>query len=206
MKLAGLCLFSRLALSYGSWTQVSDGPSPRSLHAGAGSQDGRFWIHGGSGESLLGDTWVFLCEASAWTHEEVPVAVQGAPPMRKEHVAAWDPDRQALWLHGGVGETQLQDLWQLSSNVWTLVSDTGPRLSDHAAVWDATNGALWIHGGFDGTLKGDVWKFESYGSRWIQIQDSNPPSARAHHVAAWDPAGLTMWMHAGYDGSPLICT
>ena len=194
--------WAQLLVTHASWTLVSElGPS-RSLHAAAGTPDGRFWVHGGSGESLQADVWVFLDSADVWSEPTIEVL----PPERKDHVAAWDPDRQALWLHGGVGETQLQDLWQLSSNVWTLVSDTGPRLSDHVAVWDATNGALWIHGGFDGTLKGDVWKFESYGSRWIQIQDSNPPSARAHHVAAWDPAGLTMWMHAGYDGSPLICT
>ncbi|CAK9058902.1 unnamed protein product [Durusdinium trenchii] len=144
----------------------------------------------------------FCRQDSVLPERPVPPVPPGVPPQVQEHVAAWDPDEEALWIHGGNnGSSSLEDLWKLSSNSWVLVDNMAPARSNHVAVWDTWSSALWIHGGYDGALKSDIWKFDSRSSIWSRIQDTNPPSARAHHVAAFDEIARVIWIHAGYDGS-----
>ena len=113
-----------------------------------------------------------------------------------------------LWIHGGQDDTVFfNDLWKLSANTWTLVSNGSvPSRSSHVGVWDSLNGALWIHGGFDGVLRQDIWRFEVESSAWFSIDENDGPSARAHHVAALDAMNGVIWIHGGYDGgtSPSI--
>ena len=203
-KLRGLCLCNWLALACGSWTFITEdsGPSPRSLHVAAGVNHDRFWVHGGSGESLLDDLWVYHFVADVWT--TFPQFTT-APSGRLEHVAVWDAQEAALWIHGGQnGSHFLNDLWKLSNNRWTQVVtglDASLARSNHVAVWEPRSATLWIHGGYDGALRQDLWKYNSLSGSWTRIQDINPPSARAHHVAVIDETEQAIWLHAGHDGS-----
>ena len=196
-ELCRLCVLNLLASARASWSLVAeDGPSPRSVHAGAwGSQS--FWIHGGAGVDCLQDLWTFDSASNSWTL----FAFDTGPSERKDHVVIWDG--QALWIHGGYdGNNFMKDLWKFS-NGWTEIagnSVAGPSArSEHVAVWDATHSDLWIHGGYDGSLKSDLWKFDST-EKWqfVAIQ-SLTPSARAQHVATWDDVQLSIWLHGGYD-------
>ena len=122
-----------------------------------------------------------------------------------DHVAVWDSDDYALWLHGGYdGVSYFDDLWRYSSYTWTNIMVGGPSArSQHVAVWDASNRAIWVHGGLcDCSLKQDLWKFDTRQGTWSQMPESgNQPSARSNHVAAWDSTNLGLWIHAGYDRS-----
>ena len=203
-----LVLLNVLAAALATWRLVTEdiGPSPRSVHAAAwDSSSQRFWVHGGSGESLLMDLWTFDVRSNTW--DLIPFAF--GPSAREDHIAAWDPVEQALWIHGGFDGSQfLKDLWKFSGNSWTLKADSfvyGPHArSDHVAVWDASNSALWVHGGYDGILHDDMWKFETQKGSWTPVSISQVPSARAYHVATWDETNSNIWLHGGFDGSPLL--
>eukprot|EP00435_Cladocopium_sp_Y103_P075630 s49_g61.t1 len=198
-----LCLvLLQFPLAWASWSLLaSDGPSARSTHAAAADLNQVLWVHAGKGEELLQDLWVYNQLLNTWT--PVPL-FSTAPSARKEHVAVTDSTGD-LWIHGGQDDTAfLNDLWKLSANTWTLVSNGSvPSRSSHVGVWDSMNGALWIHGGFDGVLRQDIWKFEAEGSSWFSIDANDGPSARAHHVAALDVMNGVIWIHGGYDGGLL---
>ena len=187
-----------------SWTLVSEnqGPSARSSHAAAFGNNDVIWIFGGKDETVLNDIWLFHEAANAWTSSPLSELFSAVPSARKEHVAVTDGNGD-LWIQGGQDDSDyFNDLWKLSSNSWTLVSNGSvPSRSSHVGVWDSLNGALWIHGGYDGVLREDIWKFEVERSRWFSISDENDrPSARAHHVAALDETSGVIWVHGGYDG------
>ena len=200
-----LCLIHWPFLAQASWTLLeSDGPSARSAHAAALDGNQVLWVHAGKGELLLQDLWAYNELLNTWT--TVPL-FSTAPSARKEHVAMTDGNGD-LWIQGGQDDSDyFNDLWKLSSNSWTLVSNGSvPSRSSHVGVWDSLNGALWIHGGYDGVLREDIWKFEVERSGWFSISDENDrPSARAHHVAALDETSGVIWVHGGYDGGTWPC-
>ena len=196
-------------MAVASWTLLAenDGPSARAGHAAAFGNNQVLWIFGGKDEAVLSDIWLFHEAAKAWTSSAIAEVFSTAPSARKEHVAVTDGNGD-LWIHGGQDDTAFfNDLWKLSANTWTLVSNGSvPSRSSHVGVWDSLNGALWIHGGFDGVLRQDIWKFEAERGRWFSITDDhNRPSARAHHVAALDEMSGVIWIHGGYDESALSC-
>lgn len=196
-------------MAVASWTLLAenDGPSARAGHAAAFANNQVLWIFGGKDEAVLSDIWLFHEAAKAWTSSTIAEVFSAAPSARKEHVAVTDGNGD-LWIHGGQDDTVFfNDLWKLSTNRWTLVSNGSvPSRSSHVGVWDSLNGALWIHGGFDDVLRQDIWKFEAEGSTWFSIDGNDGPSARAHHVAALDAMNGVIWIHGGYDGgaSPRI--
>ena len=184
------------------WTLVSEnGPVARSAHAGALDRQVFFVFAGKGDETILDDLWIYNNMLDVWTL----VGLLTAPAARKAHVAVTDPAGD-LWIHGGqdAADSFFQDLWKLSANTWTLVSNSsGPPRSGHVAVWDSRNRGIWIHGGYDGHLRQDLWKFDTEAGSWFSIDSSYQPSARAHHVAALDEVNQALWIHGGYDGGTL---
>eukprot|EP00438_Fugacium_kawagutii_P010669 Skav207414 [mRNA] locus=scaffold646:127536:128243:+ [translate_table: standard] len=207
-----LCLYWWLPIVLGSWNQVPEygipKPSARSVHSAVfDAATNQFWIYGGSSAEFLSDLWSFDFDTGTWDRKQQLNGVSA----RGDHVAVWDPDGYALWVHGGYdGTNYFDDLWRYSGYTWTNLATPGPSpRSQHVAVWDATNLAIWIHGGtYHCALNQDLWKFDTQMSTWSRMPDGNngrKPSARANHVAAWDEANLALWIHAGYDQSALIC-
>ncbi|CAE7028194.1 Lztr1, partial [Symbiodinium sp. CCMP2456] len=177
----------------GAWTLEFDGAGPcgRQAHVAVWvSSTSSLWVHGGwTGSRRLSDLWSYNHQAHGW-QELAPVAPSGVPPARSHHVAVWDGTGQALWMHGGYGDSLLGDLWTLaaSSLSWTeVVSDGGPTArSGHAAVWDDANRRLWLHGGNDGFLKRELWRYETGSNIWSLVAEHAGPSGRWSHAAAWD--------------------
>lgn len=77
-------------------------------------------------------------------------------------MAAWDPTRLALWIHGGFQGTAYQDLWRFDtlSSIWELLEDRGPSRYSHVGFWDAGTSSFWIQGGYDDKLCQDLWRFD----------------------------------------------
>ncbi|CAE7644006.1 Lztr1 [Symbiodinium sp. CCMP2592] len=191
----------------GIWVQVSNdaGPAGRQGHV-AVWVPGTFslWVHGGwTGTSRLSDLWSYSDQGHGWWE----LAPSGAPPARSHHVAAWDGVGQALWIHGGFGDSLLLgDLWTLdaSTGSWREISfDAGPSArSGHTAVWDDQSRMLWLHGGNDGFPKQDLWRYESEQNIWSLISAEHAgPSGRWSHVAAWDSGNQIIYIHGGYNGT-----
>ena len=207
--LHGLCISYWLASVLAQWSLVTtSGPEARAMQVAAcDSTRQQLWVHGGmgSGNHVLQDLWVFDFESKSWNL--MPQQHQ-KPVPRSGHVASWDQNERALWIHGGYdGVHFFKDLWKYQDYHWSLVTDStasapSPR-ADHVAVWDAASSALWLHGGYDGLLHEDLWRFDSKVVRWTQIIGNNPPSARSHHVAIWDDTSSALWVHGGYDGGSL---
>ena len=205
--LKGLCLIQWLLVVLSEWSRVQEfgipKPSARSVHVAVFDPTiNQFWIHGGSSDGVLPDLWSFDFDTGTWDRKQ---QLTQSPSPRMDHVAVWDSDDYALWLHGGYdGVSYFDDLWTYSSYTWTNIMVGGPSArSQHVAVWDASNRAIWVHGGLcDCSLKQDLWKFDTRQGTWSQMPESgNQPSARSNHVAAWDSTNLGLWIHAGYDRS-----
>ena len=191
----------------GIWVQVSNdaGPSGRQAHV-AVWVPGTFslWVHGGwTGTNRLSDLWSYNEQGHGWWE----LAPSGAPPARSHHVALWDGVGQALWMHGGFGDSRLLgDLWTLdaSTGSWSERSyDGGPSArSGHTAVWDDGSRMLWLHGGNDGFPKQDLWRYDSGQNIWSLISAEHAgPSGRWSHVAAWGSGNQVIYIHGGYLGS-----
>ncbi|CAE7663722.1 Lztr1 [Symbiodinium necroappetens] len=187
----------------GIWVQVSNdaGPSGRQAHV-AVWVPGTFslWVHGGwTGTNRLSDLWSYNEQGHGWWE----LAPSGAPPARSHHVAVWDGVGQALWMHGGFGDSRLLgDLWTLdaSTGSWSERSyDGGPSArSGHTAVWDDGSRMLWLHGGNDGFPKQDLWRYDSGQNMWSLISAEHAgPSGRWSHVAAWGSGNQVIYIHGG---------
>ena len=195
-----------------TWSLITQtaGPSGRFGHTSVWDEKGqKIWVHGGSGEDLLNDLWVFDVKTSTWIDQSKAdqnrssTQVSYPSPRLHRHAMVWDPDRATLWISGGFdGGNFVKEVWKYADNTWFRFADStvpGPSArSDHVAIWDASNAAIWIHGGFDGIEKQDLWKFDTREGSWRHIQVNNPPSARANHVAAWDDTNQALWIHAGH--------
>ena len=196
-----------------TWSLITQnaGPSGRFGHTSVWDEKGqKIWVHGGSGEDVLNDLWVFDVKTSTWIDQSnadqtnrSSTQVSYPSPRLHRHAMVWDPDRDTLWIAGGFDSGNfVKEVWKYAHNTWFRFADStvpGPSArSDHVAIWDASNAALWIHGGFDGMEKEDLWKFDTREGSWHHIQVNISPSARANHVAAWDDTNQALWIHGGH--------
>ncbi|CAE7762829.1 Lztr1 [Symbiodinium sp. CCMP2592] len=191
----------------GAWTLEFDGagPSGRQAHVAVWvSSTSSLWVHGGwTGSRRLSDLWSYNHLAHGW-QELAPGTFGAVPSARSHHVAVWDGTGQALWMHGGYGDSLLGDLWTLDilALSWRkLRFHGGPTArSGHAAAWDDLTCGLWLHGGNDGILKRDLWRYDPESNIWSLIAEQAGPSGRWSHVAAWDDLNHVIYIHGGYNG------
>ena len=156
---------------------------------------------------LYNDVWALsLAGTPAWTQ----ILPTGGPPApRAEHVAVYDPARQAMIVHGGldVDSGELGDVWTLSlggAPAWAELTPTGgppAARGDHAAIYDPIGDRVVFFGGRAPGKTDEVWGLSLAGTpAW---NDHTPagaaPSARAEHTAIYDPAGERMVVFGGTD-------
>lgn len=101
--LKGLCLIQWLLVVLSEWSRVQEfgipKPSARSVHVAVFDPTiNQFWIHGGSSDGVLPDLWSFDFDTGTWDRKQ---QLTQSPSPRMDHVAVWDSDDYALWLHGG---------------------------------------------------------------------------------------------------------
>ncbi|MDX2178010.1 MAG: kelch repeat-containing protein, partial [Bryobacteraceae bacterium] len=118
-------------LAANRWTEVTGAAKPPAReHYGRvfDSARRRLVLYGGSGAGLLGDTWEFDPQSSAWG---TPNVRGETPAARSRHESAYAVDRAAAFFFGGRKASGLtNELWMLAS--------AGPRVS---GVGDAFTGA-----------------------------------------------------------------
>ena len=108
-------------------------------------------------QGLCRDLWKFETSSHQWT-----LVSSDGPSARAYHVAAWDPMKRALWIHGGKDGRPCRDLWRFDTETsrWSLIDQSGPsRRYDHVAAWDAGSMSFWVHGGYEGNMLDDLWRF-----------------------------------------------
>ena len=92
-------------------------------------------------------------------------------------MAAWDPIRLSLWIHGGVQATAYQDLWRFDTKSfsWELLEEKGPSRYSHVGFWDAATSSFWIQGGYDDKLCEDLWSFDArqFNERKVSFTSSS---------------------------------
>lgn len=206
--------------SAGAWTRWTSSlgrPAARSGHVAIWDDvNDLLWIHGGySGDyaDLHHDLWSFdpsSSNTSAWRSPMVRRDLP-QPSGRAYHAAAWVPETESLWIHGGYDGSLCGDLWSfhLGSSSWQLLSQSGPApRAEHVAAWETSSdeadlGRLWVHGGFgeDAGALGDLWFYratrsDSSSSRGWQLLEPSGPR-RYQHVALFDVANRSFWVHGG---------
>jgi hypothetical protein len=138
---------------------------------------------------------VWAWERSDW--RQVPV--DSAPPMRTLSGAAYDTRRRRLVLHGGLGNTGLDDprgdTWEWDGRRWIEMRGTGVGPRDHHTLaYDEGRGRVVLFGGVATTRRGDAqvresptdtWEWD--GARWTAI-DAPGPAARGGAGMVYDRA------------------
>jgi hypothetical protein len=162
---------------------------------------GNFWIFGGNTTGgLVNDLWKFSPTTKVWTWVSGSSSVgqpgiygtQGVPaaaniPGAREYSVSWIDGSGNLWLSGGVGGYDFNDLWEfsLTTKMWTWVSGSSsasqpgiygaqgvpaatnvPGARANAVSWIDSSGNLWLFGGRGFYSVGgigylnDLWRYE----------------------------------------------
>ncbi|HUU82845.1 MAG TPA: kelch repeat-containing protein [Phycisphaerae bacterium] len=194
-----------------SWQLVSDGsegpPARNGCAMVADAERNRLLVHGGdggptasSGFNSLDDLWAFDLKARKW-HRLRPTGA--VPPERWNHAVAIDPERNRMFIFGGVGyawgralidrEVFMLDLEGL---VWTKLpggGDPPPPMEGTSLTYDAEHDLLMLAGGLSLAETGppgprSVWSYDLKDNTWTRHEDAMP-STRQGHVGVYDPVG-----------------
>lgn len=197
-----------------SWSQLTPvGPSPSGRVAHTAIWDpvnGQMLIFGGQGFvgasfDFLNQLWSYRPSTNQWS-SVMSGGVQ--PPVRRDHVAAWDSANGQMLVFGGYDNSaHLDDLWSYSptSNDWSQLSPASPRplpRAAHSAVWDPIGRQFLVYGGHNGQFLSDLWAYRPATNSWTQLGLSGPtPGPRAFQSTVWDPVNNRMLLFAGQDNS-----
>ena len=203
-----------LALASNTWTDItpaSGGPGtldPRSVYDPLRQ---RILMFGGStisGQS--NELWALsLTGTPAWTH----LAPTGTPPPGRFGCSmTYVSQSDAVFMFGGKGDVDFNDVWKLSLNgggtpAWTLLTSPGPIPTPrfgHSAVYDAQRQRIVIFGGAGPSGIGDAslnetWALWTIGSpMWQQLEPSGvPPEPRSRLSAIYRPSTGRMVLFGG---------
>ncbi|MEE9294188.1 MAG: S8 family serine peptidase [Phycisphaerae bacterium] len=159
---------------------------------------------GSLGLSSLGDTWEH--DGTDW-HQRNP---QNAPSPRRDHAMAYDEQRGATVLFGGLffdfnlGEIETDETWVWDGANWTFVAPTNNTLPTprrgHAMAYDNERGHVVLFGGRDflGNLVDDTWIWD--GANWTEQFPADSPAPRSQHAMAFDAHHRKIVLFGGDDG------
>ena len=117
------------------------------------------------------------------------VQTRAGPTGRSRHMTVFDPTRNRVLVHGGLGQyndSDFGDMWELRLDglpVWTRlapVGDVPAKRFDHQAVFDAARGRILVLGGgyavgSDWQFGPDVWEVSLDESPvWTRLQPEGP--------------------------------
>ena len=159
------------------WELISKtGPEARQSHRLVYTRQG-ILLFGGSNKDgqSLNDTW--LLKNNRW--EEI--GVTKAPPARRQHTLAHDPDRERTILFGGFDRKEGEkivygDTWEFNGIRWVQTGDNTELARDHhAMVYNPESSATLLFGGYNQGYLGDTWAWD--GKEWKEINKNGPARA-----------------------------
>jgi hypothetical protein len=185
-----------------SWTLLTtSGPGPRAGHQMVwdAARQRIVLFGGGSGGNFLNDLWEW--DGTTWTpRPSAGDPTYGLPFGRSQHGLAYDADRNAIVLHGGLHLLSPPysvggDTWELRDSQWQRRANAGfdtPLYNpDHRAMaYHASRGKTLLAGLPDGNVSQNpflpitFWEWLPSGS-WQQLP-GNPPW-RTYPSLAYDP-------------------
>jgi len=140
-----------------------------------------------------------LCAAGTCVDPWEPVAAEGAPSARSNHVAVWTGSKMVVWggLSNGSGNGAVATggVYDPTTYTWTTTSPVGaPKARyDATAVWTGTEMVVW--GGLDshGLALNDGARFDPTKNAWTPISLSLAPTPRGGHSAVWTGSEMIVW-------------
>jgi len=204
------------------WAEVpGDGPRRRGRYSLSVDETGnRALLYGGrfrqqdvGGDyTLYGDLWSFDFLSREWTQLDNG---NNGPPARYYPGSAWVPGEQALYIWGGLTNTNpLQfrvdtALWKWTADDgWSELETTGTPPSPRGffgATHDTARNELVIFGGQEGNLISqayhDMFALNLDSREWRELHDgnSNPvPSTRMHSHITYDEANDQYILFGGH--------
>lgn len=132
-----------------------------------------------------------------------PIAEQGGPEARAEHVAVWTGTEMVVW-GGSYGDCDACNLdtggiYDHGAFEWrpTSLVDAPTARRGATAVW--TGSLMLVWGGYHGgSSTGTGARFDPVSNTWSPISTVNAPSARYGHTAVWTGSEMIVW--GGTDG------
>lgn len=185
---------------------ASSSNNPGGRRGGCTWRDGNdiLWLFGGNGYAETGgsgglnDLWKWDGKYWTWVAGSKAVNANGmylgldsasseTGPGAKEEMVSWTDAGNNLWLMGGDGGAEYNDLWKFDGSFWSWQGgDSTPNASgvyntmgtpspanvpgarQQGLKWDNNSGVFWLYGGFGygggsynrGPL-GDLWKYDA---------------------------------------------
>ncbi len=171
---------------------------------------------GGGSPTFLGDLnrlqWSAAETSGNWVTE---TATGTAPSARAMHIAAWDPVRARMIVHGGTNGTSVfSDSFELNVDgatmAWRALAPTGaaPQVQRHAVAVDPSADRLLVFGGSDGTgsFRNDVWALTFSPARpdgaWTKLTPTGTaPTPRVGATVLYDKPSRRLVVCFGDDNS-----
>lgn len=200
--------------SSATWARLEvdgNGPAPREDHTWTVAEDGRtaYLFGGRDGATAFDDLWSFDLATERWQRERI----EGPPPARFGHDAAWLPGHGLVIWAGQVGAEFFDDIWLLdpAGPSWTELKIEGdkPVARYGSCSGVGPDGRLWISHGFtaNGVRFDDTWTFDIEERRWTErtagSKDSGPIK-RCLHACWWTSEGQLALYGGQTNGVPAL--
>ncbi len=159
-----------------------------------------------------GHTCFGLCFGGACTDPWEPIAPEGAPSPRSQHVAVWTGTKMVVW--GGTPDgspmSALADggMYDLATRTWTpiaLAAAPSPRVRA-TAVWTGTEMIVWGGQSVDGSTLGDGARFDPATNKWTAVSSQLGPAPRVRHTALWTGTQMFVWGGDANDAGAFLFT
>jgi hypothetical protein len=164
-----------------TWSQILPGGTAVPLYSTGAIYDpvgDRMVIFGGQQNSAGNLTRELTFSGTPTWNDLAPSGT--LPPIRREHVVAYDPALGRMLVFGGISgsSTRRNDAWELSlggSPAWNQISPSGTPPSPRNAsggMFDSARNRLVVFGGFTASVgrSNEVWSLDFSGSpSWTQL-------------------------------------
>ncbi len=145
------------------------------------------------------ETWAW--KNNSWT--KIDTTTQ---PLRSLSGASYLPDREMIFVFGGVGsrgyDDSLRDAWTYDTKRWTRTDGKGIGTRDHHEMaYDEANKTIIVYGGQNGKREFDsrTWLFRNNSWTVLNIPGPGP---RAHHAMAYDAVRKKTVLYGGSRANP----
>gem|GEM_PF-3890134 len=165
-------------------TLPSAWPSARYYHTLAfSSQDSRFYLFGGYGNTPLSDFWAYNYTASTWS------ALPNAPPARYGHAMGYLQGR-IIVSAGRDNSGVLGDTWEYNctSSSWRQLSPAQPISGVAFSGFTASEKQIFVHAGWNSTACANTQIFPSYTSGLFETQIVDGLRTTYPLYIQWTPA------------------